>query len=314
MAFVALGKMTSNTQFKSPQNNRLLDKLSRITKNLATPFEPETSCEEGLAKIILALSNFSSVDYRNQGEHSAAIPLPDLASPKQPEILKKFPRVKFNFTGHGKKSQTFSNAKVRKLDESIARLRKTNKELKKKLNKARQELNLGIPKDATHSNASNEVFELEGEGFFHEPEVSCRDGMQQHFPIDNSNIPDPVPTKTSNEKKVFKCDVCPMEFTAKGTLEKHKMKHAHPLKWIECQYCEHTVYAGNMIRHLRIHGSAGEKQQFKCDVCSKNFSRKDHLKFHKLGHMTPQACPFCDKYKTPYPIRLTHHIRMTHNK
>jgi hypothetical protein len=46
--------------------------------------------------------------------------------------------VKFNFTGHGKKAKTFSNAKGRKLDESIARLRKTNKELKKKLNKARQ--------------------------------------------------------------------------------------------------------------------------------------------------------------------------------
>jgi hypothetical protein len=46
--------------------------------------------------------------------------------------------VKFNFTGHGKKAQTFSNAKGRKLDESIARVRKANKKLKKKLNKARQ--------------------------------------------------------------------------------------------------------------------------------------------------------------------------------
>jgi hypothetical protein len=87
----ALGKMKSNIQFKSPQNNRLLDKLSRVIENLATPFEPETSCEEGLAKIILTLSNFSSVDYRNQGEHSAAIiPLPDLASPKQQVRLKVF--------------------------------------------------------------------------------------------------------------------------------------------------------------------------------------------------------------------------------
>jgi hypothetical protein len=87
----ALGKMKSNTQFKSPQNNRLLDKLSRVIENLTTPFEPETSCEEGLAKIILALSNFSSVENRNQGEHSAAIiPLPDLASPKQQVRLKVF--------------------------------------------------------------------------------------------------------------------------------------------------------------------------------------------------------------------------------
>lgn len=94
MAFVALGKMTSNTQLKSPQSNRLLDKLSRIIENLATPFKPETSCDEGLAKIILALSNFSSVDYINQaehGEHSAAIiPLPDLTSPKQQVRLKVF--------------------------------------------------------------------------------------------------------------------------------------------------------------------------------------------------------------------------------
>lgn len=82
--------MTSNTQLKSPQDNWLLDKLSRVIENLATPFEPETSSEEGLAKIILALSNFSSVDYRNQGEHSAAIPLPDLASPKQQVRLKVF--------------------------------------------------------------------------------------------------------------------------------------------------------------------------------------------------------------------------------
>lgn len=82
--------MTSNTQLKSPQDNWLLDKLSRVIENLATPFEPETSSEEGLAKIILALSSFSSVDYRNQGEHSAAIPLPDLASPKQQVRLKVF--------------------------------------------------------------------------------------------------------------------------------------------------------------------------------------------------------------------------------
>ncbi len=57
------------------------------------------------------------------------------------------------------------------------------------------------------------MFESEGEDFFHEPEVSCRDGMQQ-LPIDNSNTSDPGPTKTSNEKKVFKCDVCPMVMTA----------------------------------------------------------------------------------------------------
>lgn len=46
--------------------------------------------------------------------------------------------MKFNFSGQGKKAQTFSNAMGRKLDESIARLKKANKELKKKLNKARQ--------------------------------------------------------------------------------------------------------------------------------------------------------------------------------
>ncbi len=76
--------MKSNTQLKSPESIGLLDKLSQIIEKLATPFKPETSCDEGLAIIILALSNYSSVDCRNQGEHSAAtILLPDLASPKR---------------------------------------------------------------------------------------------------------------------------------------------------------------------------------------------------------------------------------------
>ncbi|PRD31519.1 UNVERIFIED_CONTAM: zinc finger and BTB domain-containing protein 46 [Trichonephila clavipes] len=66
---------------------------------------------------------------------------------------------------------------------------------------------------------------------------------------------------------------CPQNFK-KNTL-KNKLVHL-------CPYCDYsTTYIAIMKRHIRKH--TGEKP-FKCLVCGKKFSRKDHMQNHMIIH------------------------------
>ncbi|KAG8199620.1 hypothetical protein JTE90_009455 [Oedothorax gibbosus] len=57
----------------------------------------------------------------------------------------------------------------------------------------------------------------------------------------------------------------------------------HRLKLHSCSYCSYsTYYKGNWRKHLRTHT---QEKPFKCEMCGRDFSRKDHLQRHMVSHM-----------------------------
>ncbi|XP_026760113.1 zinc finger protein 93-like [Galleria mellonella] len=133
-------------------------------------------------------------------------------------------------------------------------------------------------------------------------------------------------TKTSQEDKQYKCDICNKMFCRKDLLIKHFRMHSE--KYFECDVCKKKfnrsdnlrshkrtheprdktkvntclcLYCGrsfnnssNLIVHMRRH--TGEKP-YKCDFCDKGFPRSSDLQCHRRSHTgeKPCVCGVCGK-------------------
>merc|ERR1711874_49254 len=81
------------------------------------------------------------------------------------------------------------------------------------------------------------------------------------------------------EKRRIKCPECDVVSLGVRNLRKHRnTMHSEDLALFQCSYCSiKSKTRANLKVHEAIH--RGEKP-FKCNLCTKNFKRKQHLKNH----------------------------------
>nr|XP_013116421.1 unnamed protein product [Stomoxys calcitrans] len=127
---------------------------------------------------------------------------------------------------------------------------------------------------------------------------------------------------TTDNPKIWECDVCSKAFTTKYFLKKHKRLHTGEMPYT-CEICgrtftfqqsyhKHLLYHSDekphvcatcgrafkelstLHNHERIH--SGEKP-FKCDVCGKSFRQRVSFLVHTRIHtgVMPYKCELCQK-------------------
>ncbi|XP_073819356.1 uncharacterized protein [Musca autumnalis] len=132
----------------------------------------------------------------------------------------------------------------------------------------------------------------------------------------------PPTTTSSDNPKIWECDVCSKAFTTKYFLKKHKRLHTGEMPYT-CETCgrsftfqqsyhKHLLYHSDEKKHVcgtcgrafkelstlhnheRIH--SGEKP-FKCDVCGKSFRQRVSFLVHTRIHtgVMPYKCELCLK-------------------
>ncbi|KXJ83148.1 hypothetical protein RP20_CCG008817 [Aedes albopictus] len=83
------------------------------------------------------------------------------------------------------------------------------------------------------------------------------------------------------KKKRYKCVRCPKQFDTVEDLKSHATHHKDSEEFISCEHCSkpfNTIHKLNL--HMRSH-MVIEVDSLKCDICSKQFKRRDHLESHR---------------------------------
>lgn len=102
------------------------------------------------------------------------------------------------------------------------------------------------------------------------------------------------------DEKPHKCNYCEASFTSAIKLMRHITSHAG-LRPYPCKICGRTfLLSHHLTRHMRSHYAAKSPLatpvgQYKCDVCSMSFRRKDSLINHSAIHsMVNLKCVICN--------------------
>ncbi|GMR59240.1 hypothetical protein PMAYCL1PPCAC_29435 [Pristionchus mayeri] len=109
----------------------------------------------------------------------------------------------------------------------------------------------------------------------------------------------------------FSCEECDYAAGSKFNLERHRMRnHALPHQ-VECPLC--FLMFPSIASFLSHHNSThrGNHRRFRCERCSKEFTRKDKLiRHHKVVHESVRAfaCPSCPS-SFPSGWHLRRHLK-----
>ncbi|XP_070547163.1 gastrula zinc finger protein XlCGF57.1-like [Ptychodera flava] len=95
---------------------------------------------------------------------------------------------------------------------------------------------------------------------------------------------------------MLQCDQCDMAFRSSGALGQHKMTKHIPLElWNHhCDVCSRFPYKSVLQTHMKSHS---DERNFYCQVCGKDFKKKDHYVRHVKNHEgeKPYMCEHCGK-------------------
>nr|CDS33439.1 zinc finger protein [Hymenolepis microstoma] len=97
-------------------------------------------------------------------------------------------------------------------------------------------------------------------------------------PVSNSSKPSHIRTRTQRRAKrqtQYSCSVCPESFRRVKDLDEHtKAVHGK----YECQVCGVKIAnRSNLLRHGLKHSN---QRPYECPICSRTYTRQDHLKRH----------------------------------
>ncbi|XP_034250113.1 uncharacterized protein LOC117650652 isoform X2 [Thrips palmi] len=152
-----------------------------------------------------------------------------------------------------------------------------------------------------------------------------------------------IPSETSMEEPVasppqpnpdsvkLKCDMCQIDFSAKGYLERHNIKvHGATCKF-KCTLCDkifvdiRSLRFHKKLKHKNVEEDGGKNtklpshfklktsEESKCELCTKTFTRKSDLRRHKRTIHDHFECRSCPLYFKSDELLAAHNLE-THSE
>ncbi|KAL8574598.1 hypothetical protein ACOMHN_061598 [Nucella lapillus] len=107
--------------------------------------------------------------------------------------------------------------------------------------------------------------------------------------------------------KNFACPSCGKQFYTQSHLQAHR--HQHVEKRFSCPVCDKSfTYKFNMQNHLTTHTDA---RPFECQLCQKTFKMKSQLQLHQRYHDGEFKCEVCGKILTRKQ-HVINHYKLVH--
>ncbi|XP_060088343.1 zinc finger and BTB domain-containing protein 41 [Heteronotia binoei] len=130
-------------------------------------------------------------------------------------------------------------------------------------------------------------------------------------------------TRVHTGEKPFECDICHQRYSTKSNLTVHRKKHNNEVEFHKkehkCEYCNKLhATKKTLVKHVkRFHPENAQEffsikkkksEGWKCDICSKSFTRRPHLEEHMILHTQnkPFKCTYCEEHFKSRFARLKH--------
>ena len=115
-----------------------------------------------------------------------------------------------------------------------------------------------------------------------------------------------------NGQKKFNCEQCDFK-TGYGDSLKGHLEKVHDKIRAHCTICSWKGNSKNLVKHKKDLNFSQRKDNFKCDICSNEYVRNNHLKKHiNRDHRgIRHSCPNCE-HKATTKGSLKIHINSKH--
>lgn len=90
---------------------------------------------------------------------------------------------------------------------------------------------------------------------------------------------------------VFRCPICPKQFTKKALLNRHFGIHSSTDRPFVCEQCgKNFFHSSSFQAHIKVHN---DERSYMCSICMKSFRSQSHLNRHVKTHTKQKdhECP-----------------------